>query len=154
MLEWVLSENVWLTGRRRKVKEGWRVGESKKFVIPFLPPSMNSIYNVLFGLRRIELKPEVRLFKTKAKVYIPLLSPNSESHLFKLDMVFYYDFFFKNGKLRKVDSQNLMKVLIDAVAEKNGIGDEYFKFGSYESYHDAGSNKVECTLSSVIQETP
>ena len=131
------------------MRDGWQVRESKGFVIPFLPPSMNSMYNVLFGLKRIELKPEVRLWKTKAKAYIPLLSPHEDSYLFDINASFYYNFFYKNGKLKKVDTQNLMKVLIDAVAEKNGIGDEYFKFGSYESYHDEAEERVECVLSQV-----
>lgn len=128
------------------MKEGWEVGELKQFIIPFLPPSMNSMYNIIFAQRRVELKPEVRLWKTKAKEYIPQLSASKDSYLFRLDVVFYYNFFFKNGKLRKVDSQNLMKVLIDAIAEKNGIGDEYFKFGSYESYHDETQERAECVL--------
>lgn len=131
------------------MRTGWQVGESLGFKIPFLPPSMNSMYNVLFSQRRVELKPEVRLWKTKAKEYIPLLKQSSDSFLFRLDVVFLYNFFFKNGKLRKVDSQNLMKVLIDAVAEKNGISDEYVKFGSYESYHTADFECLECVLSQV-----
>lgn len=136
------------------MKEGWQVGENKRFAIPFLPPSMNSMYNVLFGLRRVELKPEVRLWKTKAKEYIPQLVPHKDSYLFKLDVVFYYNLFFKNGKLKKVDTQNLMKVLIDAVAEKNGIGDEYIKFGSWETYHDPYLDKAECVLSQVYETAP
>ena len=123
--------------------------ESKEFVIPFLPPSMNSMYNVIFHQRRVELKPEVRLWKTQAKEYIPLFTPKEDSYLFKLDAVFHYNFLFKNQKMRKVDSQNLMKVLIDAVAEKNGIGDEYFKFGSYESYHTIDNESVNCRLSQL-----
>lgn len=134
------------------MKDGWKTGESKRFVIPFLPPSMNSMYNVMFALRRIELKPEVRLWKTKVKEYIPILHSAEDSFLFKLDVVLYYNFFFKNGKLRKVDSQNMLKVLIDAIAEKNGMGDEYFKFGSYESYHDAQFDRAECVLSQVVNE--
>ena len=129
-----------------------KVIESKSFLVPFLPPSMNSMYNILFSQRRVELKPETRLFKTRAKEYIPILTPLKDSYLFKLDAVFTYNFFFKNGKLKKVDTQNLMKVLIDAVAEKNGIGDQYFKFGSYESYH-GDYDKVECTLSQVTNDS-
>lgn len=129
--------------------QGWEIGESMKFTIPFLPPSMNAVYNILFSQRRVELKPEVRLFKTKAKEYVPMLKPHEDSFLFRLDAVFHYNFLFKNGKMRKVDTQNLMKVLIDAVAEKNGIDDSYFKFGSWESYHSADNEKIECVLSQV-----
>lgn len=131
------------------MRDGLEIGESKSFTIPFLPPSMNAMYNIIFHQRRVELKPEVRLWKTKAKEYIPQLTPHKDSYLFKLDVVFYYNFFYKNEKLKKVDTQNLMKVLIDAVAEKNGIGDEYIKFGSWETYHDQYLDKAECVLSQV-----
>ena len=134
------------------MKEGWEELESKEFTIPFLPPSMNAVYNILFHMRRVEMKPEVRLWKMKAKEFIPILKPHKNSYLFKLDAVIYYELFYKYGMLKKVDTQILLKVLIDAISEKNGIGDEYFKFGSYESYHDAGREKVECRLAQVTNE--
>ncbi len=110
---------------------------------------MNAMYQIIFSMRKVELKPEVRLWKSQMKAYIPVLTPKADSFLFKLDVIYYYNFYFKNGKFRKVDSQNLGKVLTDAIAEKNGIGDEYFKFGSYESYHSDDKEYCECILSQV-----
>ena len=98
------------------------------------------------------MKPEVRLWKTGAKEYIPKVASLPESHLFKLDVVFTYNFFYLNGKVKKFDSQNLMKVLCDAIAEKCGFSDELIKFGSYESYHDPQMEKVECILSQLAYE--
>ena len=130
------------------MQDGWEVIESKSFVIPNLPPSVNSVYQIIFSQKRVELKPEVRLWKTQAKEYIPKLTPMSSSHLFKVDTIFHYDFFYKNGKLKKFDSQNLMKVLIDAIAEKNGFDDSCVKFGSWESYH-AAQDRVDVFISQV-----
>jgi len=134
--------------------DGWRVVESKKFTIPSLPPSVNAIYNIIFSQRRVEMKGEVRLWKTEAKTYIPKMTVLQESYLFQLNVIFYYDFFFKNGKIRKFDSQNLMKVLCDAVAEKSGFADELIKFGSWQSYHSPDKEYVECELEQVTNEKP
>ena len=94
------------------------------------------------------MKPEVRLWKSNAKEYIPRMTTLPESHLFRLDVTYYYPFLYKNGKLKKFDSQNMMKVLCDAVAEKCGFADELVKFGSWESY-DNPLERVECELSQV-----
>lgn len=134
--------------------EGWRVLEERKFTIPSLPPSVNAIYNILFSQRRVEMKPEVRLWKSQAKEYIPRLTPLTDSHLFSLDVVFHYDFFYKNGKVKKFDSQNLLKVLCDAIAEKCGFADELVKFGSWESYHSKEIEMVECTVRQLAEKEP
>ena len=120
-------------------------------MIPSLPSSMNSLYNIirLPGLPlRVEMKPEVRRWKTESKVYIPMIKPTANSYLFNIQATFYYKFHHLNGKMKKVDTQNLLKVLIDAVAEKNQVGDEYFKSGSWESV-DSEKEQVECVLSQI-----
>ena len=127
------------------------VGEPVSFTIPSLPSSMNQIYSIIRmpGIPlRVEMKPEVRRWKTESKVYIPMLKPQSDSYLFRLDAVFFYPFHHRNGKMKKFDTQNLLKVLIDAVAEKNGIGDEYFKSGSWGSI-DSEKERIECILGGV-----
>ena len=128
--------------------------ESKRFRIPSLPPSCNAIYNVIFSQRRVEMKPEVRLWKTQAKECIPKISPLNGSYLFELKVEFYYNFFYKNGKLRKFDSQNLLKILCDAVAEKCGFNDSLIKFGAWESYHttEEGLEYIEVELRQVTNE--
>lgn len=116
------------------------------FTLPMLPLSVNSLYNVIFSQRRVELKPECRQFKTKAKVYIPAFKVDDDS-LIRLDAVFHYRFHHKNGRLRKFDSPNLLKLLIDTVSEKIGIDDSRVKAGSWRSLD--GNERVEVTLTEI-----
>ena len=99
------------------------------------------------------MKPEVRLWKTQAKEYVPMMTPLSDSHLFQVDMIFFYNFFYLNGKMKNFDSQNLMKVLCDCIAEKNGFrADHLMKFGSWESYHSSTQDRVKVTVSQITEE--
>lgn len=93
-----------------------------EFKIPMVPPSMNSLYNVLFSLRKVELKPEVRLFKSQAKQYVPHLIVNSSDKL-QMEVEVNQDWYYKNGKLKKQDIQNMGKCLVDLVSEKLGFED-------------------------------
>jgi len=93
-----------------------------KFIIPTLPASMNQIYNIIYGLRKIELKPEVRLWKNDAKQYIPPWSYPDES-LFWISLEFHGNWRVRSGKIKKVDHANMEKVVIDVVAEKLGFDD-------------------------------
>ena len=118
-------------------------GESGEihFTIPFLPPSVNSIYQIIFSQRRVELKPDVRQFKTRCKEYIPRFNPNGK--FVNCDFTFSYPHYYKNGNLRKFDTQNLMKVLCDAIAEKGGWDDSLIKSGSWKSIHSESKEQVE-----------
>lgn len=132
--------------------DGWKVIQEKRFVIPSLPPSVNAIYQILFSQRRVEMKPEVRAWKNNAKMFIPTIEPLDDSNLFRMDATFSYDFFFKNGKIRKFDTHNMMKVLCDAIAEKAGFRDELVKFGSWSSIHNTEKEQVEIVVSQVKPE--
>lgn len=121
------------------------------FTIPSLPPSMNKVYQIIRlpgQPLRVEMTPEVRRWKTEAKEWIPKLTATADSFTFRIDAVFHYNWYYKNGKMRKFDTQNLMKVLIDAVAEKNGIDDSYVKSGGWSSVHSTDKEfivgKVAC----------
>ena len=92
------------------------------FRLPASPPSMNSIYNVMFAMRRIELKPEVRLYKNNMKMYVPGWDVTKEEKVsFEIEVV--DNWYFNNGKFRKADVQNVGKVVIDLVSEKQGWED-------------------------------
>ena len=121
--------------------------DSIKFTIPLMPPSMNSLYNVIFSMKRIELKPEIRLWKSQAKQYVPVWKqsdePNSGWLYFKADV--YTNIYFKNGKVRKLDLQNLEKCLIDTICEKIGIGDEYIREKSARKI-DSEMDKIEVEM--------
>ena len=95
-----------------------------KFSLPVSPVSCNSLYNVMFHLKRVELKPEIRLWKTQIKQFVPAWKTDKTGYIyFNADI--YTETLFKNGKLKKLDLQNMEKALIDAICEKLGIGDEF-----------------------------
>ena len=120
--------------------------ERRNFRIPSLPPSMNAIYQIIFHLKQVQMKPEVRAWKTQAKQMVPQMMAHADSYVFRLDAHFHYNWLFKNGAFRKFDTANMLKVLVDAVAEKVGIKDEYIKFGSWDSTHSEDKEYVDCVL--------
>ena len=115
-----------------------------RFSIPLSPVSCNSLYNVIFYLKRIELKPEIRLWKTQVKQYIPPWKTSETGYLyFNADI--YTKTLFKNGKLRKLDLQNLEKALIDAICEKLGLGDEFI-FQKFTRKIQSEKDRIEVEL--------
>jgi Holliday junction resolvase RusA-like endonuclease len=118
-----------------------------RFVLPSLPMSINSLYQIIYGQRKVELKPECRTWKTKAKAYVPTFKI-ADSSTIRLDVTFSFPWHHKNGKLRKFDSQNLLKLLIDAVSEKIGIDDSRIKSGSWSSV-DSPDERVEVVLTEM-----
>lgn len=118
---------------------------SLKFILPRVPPSMNSIYNVLFGLRKIELKPECRLYKTNMKMYVPSLNVKKEDKVY-IKISVYMNTLFKNGNLRKIDVHNLTKILIDLISEKQGWDDSQLWELNLSKKHDANNERVEVEI--------
>jgi len=114
------------------------------FSIPMPPVSCNSLYNVMFKLKRVELKPEIRLWKTKVKEFVPVWKTEKTGYLyFNADI--YTETLFKNGKVRKLDLQNLEKALIDAVCEKLGLSDEFI-FQKHTRKVQAKDERMEVEL--------
>lgn len=122
--------------------------KSVSFRLPSPPPSMNSIYNVLYHQRTVAMKPEVRAYKTQMKFFVPKMTVGTDA---KVSMSFevVQDWFFKNGKLKKQDVHNMSKVLVDLVAEKMGFDDsQVWDF----DMHKTDSKKeafVNCTVTST-----
>lgn len=115
-----------------------------RFTIPLAPVSCNSLYNVMFHLKRIELKPEIRLWKSQVKQYVPPWKTGESGNLyFNADI--HTETLFKNGKLRRLDLQNLEKALIDAVCEKLGIGDEFI-FQKFTRKIQAEKDRIEVEI--------
>lgn len=106
--------------------------DSITFTLPGLPTSVNSLYNVIWTLHRVELKSECRRWKQSAKGKIPHFDVPKDC-LLKIDCEFHYPFLYQNGKLRKFDTSNLLKLLYDAVAEGLNVDDSRFKAGSFTS---------------------
>lgn len=119
------------------------------FTIPSIPTSVNSLYQVIYSQRRVVLKDEVRRWRSESKVYIPHFELESAVSLIRVDCVFYYSFFTRDGKLKVFDSHNVVKPLIDLIAEKQGWNDKRAKFGSWASY-DCASERVEVVLKEIV----
>ncbi len=91
-----------------------------------LPISVNAIYQVNYRQRRFYLHPQALLWKTKAKMFVPLKPTWMKGEVkFEILWVLFNDFYFKNGKIRKYDLANFEKILIDAICEKWGHDDTY-----------------------------
>lgn len=84
--------------------------------------------------------------------YIPRFEIATGS-LVHCDALFYYNFYYKTQKnrMRVVDTQNMLKLLLDTIAKKCGWNDSLIKSGSWSSEH-AESGKVEVTLREVMKQ--
>lgn len=117
-----------------------------RFRIPQVPPSMNSLYNVMFALRRVEMKPDVRRYKSAMKMYVPPYK-KKEDVTMQLTLNFHMPMFFKNGNLRKIDESNLTKLIKDLICEKIGFDDCWVKKTTSTHIHSEKLEFVECVLS-------
>ena len=115
---------------------------SVQFKIAGLPESMNSIYQILFALRRVELKPDVLRYKVQAKLYMPPWKCDP-GWLYGIKMQFAGDWWYKKGTVRRVDLSNLEKIICDITAEKYGFDDARI----FEKY----SWKVQNRAQSFVQ---
>lgn len=96
--------------------------QSKRWKVPILPPSMNRLYAINFRTRSVYMTPEARTFKTQFKMFITPFTVSSNDKL-TMSLDVYTDWFFKNGKQKRADIQNLIKVVLDAVSERLGFDD-------------------------------
>lgn len=119
-------------------------GNEYRFTIPSLPPSVNALYQIIYSQRRVELKPEAYRWKSDSKKYIVGFRPR-EGSLIAVDAVFFYRFQYVNGKPRVFDAANLLKLLIDTIAEKCGFNDCLVRHGSWSSV-DSVEEKVVVVL--------
>lgn len=123
-----------------------------RFSIPLSPVSCNSLYNVMFHLKKVELKPEIRLWKSQVKQFVPVWRTDRTGYLyFNADV--YTEILFKNGKVRRLDLQNLEKALIDAICEKIGIGDEFI-FSKKTRKIQADKDRIEVEMGFLEEEVP
>lgn len=68
------------------------------------------------------MKPEVRSYKTMMKLYVPKWEV-AEDERVEIEMKVCGDWYFKNGKFKKADIQNTVKVLVDLISERQGWND-------------------------------
>lgn len=119
------------------------------FTLPSLPVSVNSLYNVIFSQRKVELKNECRIWKSESKRYIPRFQV-SEGCSVEIHATFHFPFHYRNGKPRVFDVANLLKLTIDTIAEKCGFNDFLVRGGSWASV-DSINEKVEISMREVRQ---
>lgn len=98
-------------------------GERLHFVLPSFPPSVNRLHKIDHVRRLVTLSDEALLWKTRI---IPFIKPCRWSGELFLKLTLEYEspgWFYKNGNLRRKDSHNLDKVLIDSLFAKWGWDD-------------------------------
>lgn len=119
------------------------------FVLPALPPSVNSLYDVLWSQRRVELKKRARDWKTEAKSRMPPWEHTAGAEV-RVDVHFEFSRTHRNGTYKVKDVSNMLKLLIDAVAERYGFNDCLVTAGSWSSA-DAPAERVTVTVVEVRQ---
>lgn len=121
-----------------------------KFTVPSLPPTVNSLYQIIYAQRKVELKPECLRWKSDVKrSYIPRFQLR-DGRLAAVDATFYYRFHYQNGKPRVFDAANLLKLLLDAIAERCEFNDCFIRYGSWSSV-DSPDERVEIVLREVMR---
>jgi Holliday junction resolvase RusA-like endonuclease len=123
---------------------GGNEGGEYRFTIPVLPPSVNALHNIIYTQRKVVLKPEILKWRSDIACFVPRITLGAES-LVAADLIFYYPYLYQNGKLRRFDTHNMVKVLLDVISWKAGFDDSRVKNGSWKSI-DSVDEKVEVTL--------
>jgi Holliday junction resolvase RusA-like endonuclease len=97
-------------------------GERLQFVLPTFPVSVNKLYDINHNQRRVRLSDSAALWKTRT---IPFVKPcRWPECLLKLTLVYESpDWLTRQGKVRRVDVQNMDKLAIDTMFSKWGFDD-------------------------------
>lgn len=66
----------------------------------------------------------------------------------RMDVRFEYPMFYKNGRVKKRDSSNMLKLLQDAIGERYGLDDKFVMSGSWEAV-DSETEKCSVELYEV-----
>lgn len=112
------------TAQLKRIKMAPKTDNPIRFRLPGLPASMNQIYAINFGQRQVYLRPEVKRWKNDCKPHVPLWRPSGTGYI-SIELDFYGNWLYKNGKLKRADLQNLEKVTIDTICEKIGVDDKF-----------------------------
>lgn len=118
-----------------------------KFELP-LPPSVNSLIEILWHRREIRRAPSVERWRFKALDVMPRVQVSKGEGIIRADLEFHYAFMFKNGKMRTYDVHNAVKPALDVIAYKGGFNDRRIKQGSWTSVDDP-VERVIVTLTEV-----
>ena len=94
------------------------------FRVEGLPPSYNSSMKINYNFREVSLSLEARVFKQRVKMCMPY-ADFTTANTYKVEIEYHGNFKYKNGKNRRLDLQNMDKLLIDAIFDKLGADDSY-----------------------------
>lgn len=107
------------------------------FLLPSLPASMNDLYcirrsSIYSPVPTLDIKDEHKLWRTSVAKSIPrfTVAPNS---LVRVDRIYYYPWFYKNGSWRRFDSFNLDAMLFNLIKTRIDHDDMFFKEGLLQS---------------------
>lgn len=69
--------------------------------------------------------PRAKTFQEEIEWLLDPLSDEirSKVHCYEIELVFISNWFFKNGKIRKIDLTNMMKIVEDAIAKRLEVDD-------------------------------
>lgn len=87
-----------------------------------LPVSYNKHIQIIWHMKEVCLTPEAHLFKNRVKMSMPPSNFKATDKL-GIEIEYHSNFQYANGKNKKIDIQNLDKLLIDAIFEQLGIDD-------------------------------
>lgn len=90
------------------------------------------------------LKQEGRRFKDNAKMFMPKIEMPEAPVVLELRIVMSHSWICKNGNIKRFDIQNLEKILIDAIAERYGFGDE--RIWKKECAKEVGDDRIDVRL--------
>ena len=111
------------------------------FTIKGLPPSYNKHCKINYNLRQVYLTDEARLFKQRVKMSMPSIKVDKDV-LFNVRITYCANWYYKNGRLRRIDIQNMDKLLIDAMFEKIGIDDSHLWILEQNKRQDVEDDKT------------
>jgi Holliday junction resolvase RusA-like endonuclease len=121
---------------------------TKTFTLPSLPVSSNRLHNIDHRRRRVFVSDEARQWANRIWPLIPRFDI-PETSLLRIDYVASYQWFHANGKRRRKDPSNLMKLLHDTVCARIGVDDSRVVAGSFAAV-DAVEESIQITLTEIV----
>lgn len=98
---------------------------SIEFSITGIPPSYSKELKINYRLKNVYLSQKGRNYKTKVKLNTPRWELPDRPLIFNIYTKYYSNWYYKNGKVKKVDVQNMDRLLIDAVFSTMGRDDSF-----------------------------
>lgn len=100
--------------------------KSISFTVPGIPHSYTRSLRINHNQRHTYLSKSANNFKDLVALHVPKWDlPDDRAYIFHLTNTFYNDWYYKNGKVKRQDVQNLDRLLIDAIFKRIGLDDKY-----------------------------